>query len=296
MQELEKRTGCRVRSAATSLSSTKPQAKEQESARCNNGGINGATEEDGNSDSKQQEQRHVSVSVRCNSGGTLKSQREKEARCRRAAELICNDRLSLEEALKQTDAETAEMERLEAERREQEELEELVRRMMINWPEFEKEDAKAALLAADRDEDAAFLLLQGGFKDPEMRTTGAESEKEQNDTTEKRMEEKTQLKARKKKTEEVHEEFPALFLALQQRDVAAEIEAAAAASISWRAAAKRRHIFCAKEINCAEEFPGLPAPSKPIGTIGGGTGGVGRRGLGLLRKTNNRNNSIRRRA
>lgn len=140
VQELERETGCRVRSSEGRAAA----------------GID------------EEERPLTRISVRCTSSGAVAAREAREARCVRAVQLLCLEAasLSLAEALAQADAEREEYERLEMAHQEERQQDMAVRRILINWSDFDEEDVRAALQEACNGEDEAIDLLHSGFHAP----------------------------------------------------------------------------------------------------------------------------------
>merc|ERR1719361_2873660 len=85
------------------------------------------------------------ITIRCTAGGTPVQRQEAEECCWQVAQLVCQEGLNLNDAYAQVCAEREECALLESQRSETEQIELAVRRMLMNWPEFEVGDVRAAL-------------------------------------------------------------------------------------------------------------------------------------------------------
>jgi len=113
------------------------------------------------------------ITIRCTAGGTPAQRREAEECCWQVVLLVCHEGLNLNDAYAQVFAGREEQAQLETQRSEEEQMELAVRRMLMNWPEFEVDDVRTALQTADMDEDSAFEFLHS------LRATRAENRFEQ---------------------------------------------------------------------------------------------------------------------
>lgn len=153
----------------------------------------------------------------------------REARCSRAAQFLCNESLSIRDALAQADRDAlaqAEQECVEDARWEEEQDSISMRRIQISFPEFDEDDVRSALREAFDDEDLAIDMLHGGYRAPH------------------------QVYTRSKQAQVEIEEFPSLL-----RPAASSCSNNLTAWSKRAAAATKR----ASAGGCAEEFPGLPA-------------------------------------
>lgn len=109
----------------------------------------------------------TSVSVRCvKNTGRPEILKTHEHRCLRAAHLLCIEGLSLAQACAQADDEHKAQELLDEEHQQEQQIRMAVQRILMSWPEFEREDVRAALHDACNDEDAAIDLILGGYRKP----------------------------------------------------------------------------------------------------------------------------------
>lgn len=115
---------------------------------------------------KEEQEATTEVRINC----SAPRHREREARiatCQRAAQMICMDGTTVEEAWRQAEAERELQEQREAEEQEAEDLETVARQIRIEWPEFALEAVKNALVANDMDEDRAIEALHvSGYTSP----------------------------------------------------------------------------------------------------------------------------------
>lgn len=109
----------------------------------------------------------TSVSVRCvKNTGRPEILKTHEHRCLRVAHLLCIEGLSLAQACAQADDEHKAQELLDEEHQEEQQMRMAVQRILMSWPEFEREDVKAAMHEVCNDEDAAVDLILGGYRNP----------------------------------------------------------------------------------------------------------------------------------
>lgn len=107
--------------------------------------------------------------VRASCGGARAADREARAGiCLRAAELLCTAGRSVDDAWRMAQQESADRLSKENEAWEAEQVEMMVRRVLIAWPEFDEAYARDALLRNDLDEDRAIEALLSGS--PQART------------------------------------------------------------------------------------------------------------------------------
>lgn len=204
VQELEQATGCRVRTSAL---------------------VAETEQQDG--------ERLTEVVISCTGARCERDREAAEARCCRAAQLLGLDGLSLADAVSQADAERDALERLEAARSRDLQLQSATRRIRIEWPEFAEEDVLAALAeAGNLDEDRAVDLLLQGFRAPVA---------------------ELQQPVREREKSIEREAFPALPSAAPQSDTAHK------SCGRWARATRRPQARpSVSTLKSTEEFPNLP--------------------------------------
>merc|ERR1712187_265595 len=164
-----------------------------------------------------------------------------ETRCVRAAQLICGECLSLSDSLAQADVEREAQEELEANRVRIEQERIAVQRVLINWPDFEEADVRAALKESYDDEDAAIdLLLDGFHAEPESLHS---------------VDLVTSSRSHRIDNQETKEEFPPLNILVRDRDFEPK---------SFTLCCSNRNAWLRKSKTQAsdEDFPSLPV-SRP---------------------------------
>lgn len=168
------------------------------------------------------------------------SSQEKEARCARAAQLLCDGR-TLEDALAQADAELEEQRRFEASEWERQQRDEAVHRIMIQWSEFEEHDIRAALSEERDDEEKATDLLLSGYRAPCLQETAVPAVVDATSEILDRVEAATNDIAI------VNENYPALPCRLPSSICTGQ---------SWARTSKP----CPSELTIENAFPDLPTP------------------------------------
>lgn len=153
IKELERLTACRVRATRRdSRSEAEAEAEAQETL--------------------------TEIVVRCVEA--VSSRREAAAaRCMRTVQLICFDALTLTDALAQAEGELKVQQQLEADFLARAEEQQMVRRIRIDWPEFDEVDVLAAVQEAGvMFEDAAIDLLHEGYRAPVSRNRNAQQQQD----------------------------------------------------------------------------------------------------------------------
>jgi len=214
VRELESRTSCRVRTAEQKLGQASDEAM-------------------------------TDIFIRSTAPGPDAAREAAEARCWRAAQLLLDERLSLEAALAQVDEECKEHERLEAARHEAEYFESLVRRVLASFPEFQAENVRAALRESCLDEDDAVDMLLAGYQAPSMHNPERQPTRERS---------AAENAARTADTKE-REEFPLLLAG----SVSANLPSGKPCGGRWCSGQPTRRPAITN-LSSTDAFPELPAP------------------------------------
>jgi len=220
VQELEQWSRCRVRVLRRKVSSRSA---------------------DGQAGPHEGEEELVGISVRSR---TPADAEVCEGRCLRAAQLLCVEGLNLEAALAQADAEKQAQEQVEAANWKESQTKMAMRRILLNWPQFDDADVREALREACNDEDEAVDMLLGGYRAPRVVVQPV-----------------LEPRAREPVSQPVaREAFPSLLTNPAASAKQARGFALKGGASSWtKAASHRRHGVAP---SCPEAFPGLPEPSQ----------------------------------
>jgi len=223
IQELERLSGCRVRVPRREGSSRSA---------------------DGQLGPQEGEEELVSISVRSVASRTPADAEVCEGRCLRAAQLLCVEGLNLDAALAQADAEKQAQEQVEAANWKESQTKMAMRRILLNWPQFDDVDVREALREACDDEDEAVDMLLGGYRAPRVVVQPV-----------------LEPRAREPVSQPVaREAFPSLLTNPAASAKQARGFALKGGASSWtKAASHRRHGVAP---SCPEAFPGLPEPSQ----------------------------------